>query len=137
MQQHDIQTKDQAARYLSGYETDKSVKRYVDDAYAKWSERLGVKSDKNPYGVDKFDATYFEMDTADLASKSLRKEYNELFPIVKGDAGDLYKRHAGETEARNVQTRMGYTPEQRRSTPPWKTEDVPRNKQIIRLLGGK
>ena len=49
----------------------------------------------------------------------------------------LYKNLAGEVEARNVQHRMDWTPEQRRETPPWATEDVPRDQQIVRrgLLG--
>lgn len=45
---------------------------------------------------------------------------------------DAYRRLAGEVEARNVQTRMNMTPEQRIATPPWETEDVPIELQIIR-----
>tara|TARA_R100001369_G_scaffold72384_2_gene100431 strand:+ start:2014 stop:3450 length:1437 start_codon:yes stop_codon:yes gene_type:complete len=45
---------------------------------------------------------------------------------------ELYQRLAGEAEARNVQTRMDYTPEQRRATPPWDTLDVPENELIVR-----
>lgn len=45
---------------------------------------------------------------------------------------DKYKRLAGEVEARNVMRRMNWTPDQRR-TAPWFTEDVPREKQIVRL----
>ncbi len=44
-----------------------------------------------------------------------------------------YKREAGEVEARNVQTRMNMTPEQRRATPPWRTQDVPDEQQIVRM----
>ncbi|MBK8467846.1 MAG: hypothetical protein IPL32_18700 [Chloracidobacterium sp.] len=57
-----------------------------------------------------------------------------------GDAPDtdialgLYKRLAGETEARNVQTRMNYTPEQRKASPPWETQDIPYEDQIVRML---
>lgn len=50
------------------------------------------------------------------------------------DAGwDAYKRMAGEVEARNVQRRLGMTPEQRRVQPPWATEDIPRDQQIIQF----
>lgn len=45
---------------------------------------------------------------------------------------DLYKRLAGEAEARNVPARKGMTPEERLAQPPWSTEDVPRDQQIIR-----
>ena len=37
----------------------------------------------------------------------------------------LYRGIAGEVEARNVQARADFTPEQRRATPPWATQDVP------------
>lgn len=48
-------------------------------------------------------------------------------------AGNAYKRLAGEVEARNVQTRRDFTPDQRRAQPPWETEDVPRDRQIVRF----
>lgn len=44
-----------------------------------------------------------------------------------------YRRLAGEVEARNVQTRRDFTPDQRRAQPPWETEDVPRDRQIVRF----
>jgi hypothetical protein len=44
---------------------------------------------------------------------------------------DLYKRTTGETEARNVQSRVDLTPDERRSIPPWATEDVAPSRQII------
>lgn len=45
---------------------------------------------------------------------------------------DDYKRLAGEVEARNVQTRMNMTPEERELSHPWMTEDVPAEKQVIK-----
>lgn len=48
---------------------------------------------------------------------------------------EAYRRSAGEVEARNVQARMNMTPESRRSVPPWETEDVPPNMQILRKWG--
>ena len=56
-----------------------------------------------------------------------------------GDAPDtdvahgLYQRLAGETEARNVQTRMNMSADERRATPPWDTQDIPDIDQIVRL----
>ena len=44
---------------------------------------------------------------------------------TSGSSGmDLYKRLAGEAEARNVQTRMGFNPAERMAKPPWTTLDV-------------
>lgn len=45
---------------------------------------------------------------------------------------DIYNRLAGEVEARNVQSRMNMTPEERRAIPPWETQDVPDAEQIVR-----
>lgn len=47
-----------------------------------------------------------------------------------------YHRLAGEVEARNVQTRMDMTPEQRLAEPPWTTLDVPEADQIVRGATG-
>lgn len=47
-----------------------------------------------------------------------------------------YMRLAGEAEARNVQTRLDYTPKQRRATPPWQTLDVPEDELIVRRGNG-
>ncbi len=52
-------------------------------------------------------------------------------------ARDQYHRSAGEVEARNVQRRADMSPEQRFSTPPWLTQDVPDAEQIVRFgIGG-
>ena len=47
-------------------------------------------------------------------------------------AMDQYQRLAGEAEARNVQTRMNMTPDERRAKPPWETLDVPEDELIYR-----
>jgi hypothetical protein len=48
---------------------------------------------------------------------------------------EAYRHLAGEVEARNVQTRRDFTPEQRRARPPWETQDVPDDLQIVRMGG--
>lgn len=50
----------------------------------------------------------------------------------EGAPARIYKNLAGEAEARNVQTRMNFTPEQRREIPPWQTLDVPEDELIVR-----
>jgi GNAT superfamily N-acetyltransferase len=66
------------------------------------------------------------------------KKYNELSKYLpKNLQRDMlssfegYQAIAGEVEARNVQTRMGMTPEQRRATTLQETEDVARDEQIV------
>jgi len=44
----------------------------------------------------------------------------------------LYKRSAGEVEARAVQNRMNLTPEQSRARYPWLDYDVPIEQQIVK-----
>lgn len=51
--------------------------------------------------------------------------------IETADPYDLYKRTAGEVEARNVQTRLGMTPQERYESYPPDTEDVPRASQVF------
>jgi len=68
-------------------------------------------------------------------SKKIQKDV--YHPINKSAqetaAKNIYKRLAGETEARNVQARMNLTAEERRSLPPWDTQDFPFVDQIVRF----
>tara|TARA_R110000803_G_C11924447_1_gene314727 strand:+ start:1 stop:1065 length:1065 start_codon:yes stop_codon:yes gene_type:complete len=67
------------------------------------------------------------------AKKSLNDPYHPAAKAAQETAaGRIYKRSAGEVEARNVQTRMDMTPEQRLAQPPWTTLDVPEADQIVR-----
>lgn len=50
---------------------------------------------------------------------------------INGREYDVYNKLSGEVEARNVQTRLGMTPEQRRSALASETEDVAREDQIF------
>ena len=42
-----------------------------------------------------------------------------------------YRRLAGEVEARNVETRASMSPAERRAKPPWQTQDVPDEQQLL------
>jgi hypothetical protein len=52
--------------------------------------------------------------------------------ISSGLARSKYKRLYGEAEARNVQSRLNMSPEERRATPPWQTLDVPEPQLITK-----
>ena len=70
------------------------------------------------------DELNFEIDALeDELSRVVDNAYDD------GTAMSLYVRDAGETEARNVMTRHGMTEQERRDTPLWATEDVPRSEQ--------
>jgi hypothetical protein len=51
----------------------------------------------------------------------------------ESSAEEWYRRLAGEVEARNVANRLGMTSDERRAKPPWSTEDVPWDQQIVRF----
>lgn len=64
---------------------------------------------------------------AGLIEKGLRKKPellggNKLWDVIK-EAEPLYMKTAGEVEARNVQSRMDFSPESRRGISPWYTQD--------------
>jgi hypothetical protein len=90
------------------------------------------------------DYDFFRKDImeGDPDTPALRREYSDYVNKLTGEVTPtewdaigrtLYRRLAGEVEARNVQTRRDFTPEQRRATPPWETQDVPDAQQIVRL----
>ena len=55
--------------------------------------------------------------------------------FATGASGDEdgYSRFGGEVEARNAARREAMSPEERAARPPWATEDVPEDRQIIRF----
>jgi len=58
-------------------------------------------------------------------------QMEEGFAVGASSSNPDYNRIAGEVEARNVQKRMNYTPEQRRNTLLEETENVAREDQIV------
>lgn len=62
----------------------------------------------------------------------IEQNSEDVWRIWNQNSGyNRYHRIAGEVEARNVQTRMGMTEEQRRNTTLEETEDAPRDSQIV------
>lgn len=82
--------------------------------------------------LDRLDAELYA-DPVGAKIMELDWERSKLAGNRPADGRDAYERLAGEVEARNVQTRMNMTPEERRAKPPWLTEDVPADQQIVRF----
>ena len=104
------------------------VRAFQDDYIERYGMHTGSVSYKEAAGAwrEQFPEKAFEMDNA--------------FHLMNGAAPDYhgaYRRLAGETEARNVQTRRDFTPEERRARPPWTTQDVPDDQQIVRYGAGQ
>lgn len=76
-------------------------------------------------------------DSYEKAHKQWYDKLNEAgrTTYYEGTPFELYKRLAGETEARNVQTRLGFTEEQRRQLLAADTEDVAREDQLVMFAG--
>lgn len=68
-----------------------------------------------------------------FASGGAPKSFARDLPNGGYDNGyEIYRRLAGEVEARNVQSRMNMTAGERRTKAPWLTQDVPDEQQIVR-----
>lgn len=129
--QHAIQTREGFARggNVSEFEQPRLAER----------DRLHAAISQANAGLSK---AHREGDTARY--EQLMVERRELVRQLheKGLADDIdirdrssrdYQRLAGEVEARNTQTRLDMSAEDRRVTPPTETADVSREKQIVRL----
>ena len=79
-----------------------------------------------------------EAEAARLEAEAEEIEENALegYVIENGEVYEntfeAYQSLAGETESRNVEQRLAMSPEERAATPPWATEDVPADRQIVR-----
>lgn len=117
------------------------VKPRLDDEYGE--ELVGAALERHakgrPYDLDRM--------IEQRLSPDMLEEYRRLdrfrhrFSVDGVSRGpnepwEFYMRGAGETQARNVQTRMDMTPAQRRSAHPRSTEDVSRSQQWVRIDDG-
>lgn len=75
--------------------------------------------------------------TVQDATKRAKEANRQLAAMEGRSPRELYDSLAGEVEARNVQTRRDFTPEERRARPPWTTQDVPDDQQIVRYGAGQ
>jgi hypothetical protein len=124
---------------------------------AEMMQKYGVESPElaqSMWGRDLPDSDFLELLSKDpqglayfLKNDSrvgaLGRERQDALDSLHGTLGygddpfKVYQRLAGEAEARNVQTRMHFTPEQRQAQPPWETLDVPEEELLVRMLRGE
>jgi hypothetical protein len=125
---------DEARLYLAKAERgDADAQAFVKQAQEKWQARLGEQSESNPYGIGPLEAVAYELTETDDVFRSIHSEYTKALKKARMSTNDLYKAHAGEVEARAVQSRQDLTPEQRRARAPWLDYDVPEADQIVRF----
>ena len=119
--QHAIQARENFAR---GWNPADAAMPTIEGINKRLSQLASEMDAYRVPGSDKF---------RDPRGAALKEEYDRLLSERSGVNGmDAYHRAAGEVEARNVMSRMDMTPEQRRATPPWETQDVPDAQQILR-----
>lgn len=93
----------------------------------------------DPYRVMNTLSSGYKVPEADIAKfeewKRLTAQEDEILAGMLSPR-EAYKRLAGEAEARNVQSRMNLTMDERLALPPWATQDVPTEQQIVRSGDG-
>ena len=100
---------------------------------AKSDEVFKLKSENSAYPPSD---EYFKALDELTALKMERREYSQI-PISQMPAQDIgYRAIKGEVDARNVQKRWNMTPEERKATPPWETEDIHPLLQWLNELSG-
>lgn len=108
-------------------------------AWEIYQERLAAM--RNPLTLEQY-AKFAGFDNVDDAAKSYKgylKQIKKIDPVADRAAQEYgvenaYRRLAGEVEARNVQKRLDMTPQERKASPPWMTQDVLDENQFIRGL---
>lgn len=112
-------------------------KPLLDEVRAQKKAALGGR---DPYALQNRIAAGYHVPQEDIdALSKWRKLTEQEDEILDGTLSpqEAYRRLAGEVEARNVQTRRDFTPDERRAKPPWTTEDVPEDQQIVRFGSGR
>jgi predicted ABC-type ATPase len=112
--QHGIQHREDNARGGNPY-------GFTSDQLASERARIAQQQKDRP-PADGWTMIYNDMAAADMSEIDLGRS--------------LYRRLAGEAEARTVQKRMDMTAEERRARPPWLDYDVPEDQQIVRFDSG-
>jgi len=87
-----------------------------------------IEARQSELGLSPFD---YRPETNDPELLQLRREYDARVGRSPSDqeVHNVYLQNMGEVSARNVQSRMAMTPDERRGLPPRLTEDVPREAQ--------
>jgi hypothetical protein len=144
---HEVQ---HAIQYIEGFERGSNMDSVLDllfDNYKKYNKIKEQKIEEYKgrfYPIDEYGWFLGEgFDTKREAEKEFKNKkeylgklasiYDKLIgnKLTKYQAFNLYEKVSGEVEARNVQSRIKMTPEERRQTTLQETEDVSREDQII------
>ena len=134
--------KDKAREYywdamneLDNNERSTLINEYPDDKNAQEIAESGYHVDEAIKELKRIADEY--KDEIPKGNMDAFEKVNKLTSALGNKSDDeLYQALAGEVEARNVQKRMGMTPEERRNSLASETEDVNRGDQIVMNNGG-
>ena len=134
--------KDKAREYywdamneLDNNERSTLINEYPDDKNAQEIAESGYHVDEAIKELKRIADEY--KDEIPKGNMDAFEKVNKLTSALGNKSDDeLYQALAGEVEARNVQKRMGMTPEERRNSLASETEDVDRGDQIVMNNGG-
>lgn len=107
--------------------------KFREEAIKAWAPRLGFRSKDNPYGLDVDQMIAARIGEGDGIYNRAISKYNDAYKWALMNPHDVYKKTAGEVEARNVQKRRDMTALERDLVPPWETQDTPTTQQILEL----
>lgn len=99
--------------------------------------KFSLFTDRGKYGKGGISAKSDDLRSVLLHETQHAIQEEELFAMGANSKDPNYRRHAGEVEARNVQSRRNFTADERRAKPPWTTEDTPADQQIVVLAGSQ
>lgn len=111
------------------------AQRIKDEYDASLKDFLGQSGGAGWFGpsrtqIDQFHEKYPDLAAANSQATAFLKALRSpiaSYHLWNEFAFNAYQRTLGETEARAVQDRLDFTPEQRRMTPPLDTQDIPHN----------
>lgn len=117
----------------------KGLFEQLDDERASWvRQQLGLAEGETLAGAS---AMRFKelSDEWKRVNSDKAKLLDRYFDVAYGPGGPSagYRLLAGEVEARNVASRGRLSPSERRTLPPWQTQDVPDELQIVRHQVGE
>jgi len=137
---HELQHGIQGLEGFAGGGNPQHVKKQIYEAFAKNMpeyDALAVRRSADIWKMSPEGAAQIfksSPEAVQLAKQFTQEELsNRLDRALKIDGlsdFQLYSRLSGEVEARNVQTRLGLTPQERKQYYPWLTEDFSTSKQI-------
>lgn len=105
---------------------------YLDDKQLPWMVKHPTFVGVVAWGRTKKDAQARALQVENSKrTRALQKELTDFATTTESEARKYYMAKVGEVEARNVETRVGFTDEQRRLMPLVNTEDVAREDQVF------